>query len=245
MALNAKKEESNSGGTKEVNPLESKMYPARCVQIIDLGVQKQRPFKGQAKDPCHSVRLTYELSHEFMKDEAGNILPDKPRWISEELPFYNLEADKAKSSLRYKALDPNDLLDGDFLQLPTLPCQVMVTKVPDKKNEGFFKNYIGDVSGPMEVPGYEQPLLVNPTTVFSLDEPDLEVFKSLPDWLQKKIKENLGYEGGALQKALGEKPAAVPVEPPVPPVPPAPIAPIAPVVPIAPPAPIVPVAPDA
>lgn len=30
----------------------------------------------------------------------------------------------------------------------------------------------------------------------------MEVFKSLPQWLQDKIKENLEFEGSALQEAL-------------------------------------------
>ena len=39
--------------------------------------------------------------------------------------------------------------------------------------------------------------------MFVLDDPDLEVFNSLPEWLRDKIKENLNYEGSALQKLVG------------------------------------------
>ncbi|MOA43842.1 hypothetical protein D3C78_1660410 [compost metagenome] len=46
------------------------------------------------------------------------------------------------------------------------------------------------------------PELVNPVKVFVLDEPDMEVFLSLPQWLQDKIKGNLEFNGSPLQKAL-------------------------------------------
>lgn len=51
-----------------------KSYPGRLVGITFLGVQKQFPFKGETKPPHEMVRYTYELSHEFMHDEEGNLL---------------------------------------------------------------------------------------------------------------------------------------------------------------------------
>jgi len=44
--------------------------------------------------------------------------------------------------------------------------------------------------------------LKNPSKVFDLDEPDLEIFGSLPNWLQNKIKGNLEYKGSILESAL-------------------------------------------
>ncbi|KAJ4598274.1 hypothetical protein HRR85_009581 [Exophiala dermatitidis] len=46
------------------------------------------------------------------------------------------------------------------------------------------------------------PELINEPKVFSLDEPDVDVFRSFPQWIQDKIKGNLEYDGSALQKAL-------------------------------------------
>jgi len=46
-----------------------------------------------------------------------------------------------------------------------------------------------------------EPLKKEPK-VFVLDEPDLEVFNSLPDWLQDKLKSNLEYQGSKLQALL-------------------------------------------
>ena len=61
------------------------------------------------------------------------------------------------------------------------------------------------------------PELKNPAKVFDLDNPDMVVFGSLPQWLQDKIKGNLNFNGSKLQAALGgekqpEKAAPPPVE---------------------------------
>ncbi len=203
MALNASTAPSTGGNFKEENPLEAKLYPARLVEVIDLGLQPQRPYQGKDKPPAHSVRFTYELSFEFMKTEAGEDIKDKPKWLGEDMPLHNLEVDKANSTRRYNALDPAGTFNGDFEQLIGAPCQVMVTKIPDKKNEGYFKNYVGDVSAALEVPGFTQPALVNPTKVFNLDSPNLEVFNKLPDWVQKRVKANLEFTGSPLDVLLG------------------------------------------
>jgi len=44
--------------------------------------------------------------------------------------------------------------------------------------------------------------LINGPKFFSLEEPDLEVFGSLPEWLQNTIKENLNFKGSPLEEAL-------------------------------------------
>jgi len=242
MSLNAKTAPKAGGNFVEKDPLDAKMYPARVVQVIDLGLQPQRAFQGKDKAPCHSIQMTYELSHEFMKDEDGKIEPNRPRWLHEDFPFHNLENDRARSTKRYNAIDPSGSLDGDFTLMGAAPCQVMVTKSPDKKNEGFFKNYVGDVAAAMDVPGYTQPELVNPITIFSLSEPDLEVFKKLPQWLQEKIKGNLEYEGSPLAVLLGESNGEAPKATPPPAPAPAPAAPAT--APVVPPAPAAPPAPD-
>jgi hypothetical protein len=203
MALNAKTAPKTGGNFAPQDPLEAGLYPARVVQIVDLGLQPQQPYQGKEKPPAPMILLTYELSHEFMKDENNEDIPDKPRFYSEDFAFHNLEADRAKSTLRYKAIDPSNSADGDFTKLGGFPCQVMITKVPDKKNPGHFKNYVGNVSGAPKMPGYVQPALINPITVFDLDAPTLEAFERFPDWLKERIKSNLNYAGSHLEALLG------------------------------------------
>ena len=110
MSLNAREAAGGGGGNSRI--LEPASYPGRLVHIIGLGLQAQRPFQGQEKDPRHEILLTYELSDEFLQDEDGNDLEDKPIFISERMPLHNLSAERAKSTARYMALDANLKYDG-------------------------------------------------------------------------------------------------------------------------------------
>lgn len=203
MALNASK---IAGGKefKQQDPIESGSYPGRLVQIIDLGLQPQRPYQGQDKEPCQEIMLTYELVDEFMKDEEGNDILDKPRWISETIPFKGLKAEKAKSTLRYKALDPSEQFGGDFASTIETPVNVLVTQNPYKDK---IYNNVQSISPMRPRDAAACPQLVNPSTVFDLDNPNKEVFGKFPPWVQDKLRANLNFNGSPLQKLVGNAPA--------------------------------------
>ena len=199
MALNGKKVPSNNSNRVQQEPLDPGSYPARVVQVIDLGVQPQRPYKGEEKAPCHEIMMTYECLDEFCVDEEGEELEDKPRWLSETLPFRNLQAELAKSTKRYYALDPDENHEGDFTALIETPCVITVV---NNESNGKVYNNIGNVSAMRAKDAQKAPELKNEPKVFVLDEPDMDVFLSLPTWLQDKIRGNLEFEGSALQDAL-------------------------------------------
>lgn len=202
MALNASK--VKGGGTPQ-DPLEAGSYPARLVGILDLGLQAQRPYKGEEKKPAYEINVTYELSDEFMKDEEGNEIKDKPKWLSETMPLHNLKADRAKSTQRYLALDPTQEFKGDWVQLIGTACNVTVVINPGTgKHAGKVYENIGALSTMRAKEVEKLPELVNPSRVFDLDSPDREVFESLPDWLQDKIKGNLEFAGSPLAHLLGD-----------------------------------------
>lgn len=204
--LNAKKVKMSGGGKKdfvEQEALEAGTYPARVVSIIDLGLQTQRPYQGQDKPPKQEIKITYELLDEFMLDDKGEEIEDKPRWISEDIPFNNLEVDLAKSTKRYKALDPDMELDGDFTQLLTLPCLVTLNVTEGRgKSAGRQFNNVTTISQMRAKDAKKAAELVNPPKFFSCAEPDLDVFLSLPEFQQNKIKDNLEYNGSELQTLI-------------------------------------------
>lgn len=204
MALNARKVKSAPKANQQA-AMDAGTYPARLVQVIDFGIQEQRPFKGEAKPPAHEVMWTYEFLDEFCKDEDGEDQEDKPRWLSESFPLYSLEADLAKSTKRYYALDPEEIHEGDHTRLVGSACMVTINQYESK---GVLRNGVSSVAAMRPKEAAKAPELVNPPKVFTIDEPDLEVFKSLPDWMQEKIKESLEFNGSALDEALnGDKPA--------------------------------------
>lgn len=205
MSLNAAK---IPGGNQENRIMQANLepgnYPARVVQIIDFGLQPQRAYQGQDKPPAQEIGVTYELLDEFMKDEAGEDILDKPRWISETFPLRNIKADLAKSTKRYQALDHTNEFGGDFSQLLEVPC--MVTVVNNAVGDKIYDN-VGNVSTMRARDAANAPELVNPSKFFDLDAPNLEVFNSFPKWIQEKIQSNLNYKGSLLEKALSGAPA--------------------------------------
>lgn len=202
MALNASKI-VGGGNTERVEQdnLAAGVYKARIVQIIDYGIQPQRAYQGQSKPPAQTIGVTYELLDEFMKDEDGNDIEDKPRWISEDFPLHSLKADMAKSTKRYLALDPTQEHGGNWPDLIGMPCMVTVVNNPGK--EGKVYDNVGNVSAMRPRDAAAAPELVNDPKVFDLDAPDMEVFNKMPKWIQDKIKGNLQFKSSPLEKALG------------------------------------------
>lgn len=208
MALNSKKIKGGEGNRIEQPAIDPGVYPARIVSIIDLGLQTQRPFKGKDKPPANEINISYELVDTFMVDEDGKEVEDKPRWVSEIMPLYDVtKADKAKCTQRYFAADPDNNFSGDFSKLVGIPVNVSI--VHNQQGEKLYIN-VANIATMRAKDAEKCPALKNPTKVFDLDEPDLEVFNSLPDWIQDKVKKNLGFNGSPLAKLLGEEDKAPP-----------------------------------
>lgn len=196
MGLKAPKGNENRNYIAQPS-IEPGTYPARLVQVLDLGLQPQRPYQGQDKPPAREIMLTYELVDCFMVDENGDDIEDKPRWISETIPLHAMSSDKAKSTKRYLSFDPEIKYEGDFSQLIGLP--INVTIINNQVGDKVYDN-IATTSPMRPKDAAKCPELQNPTKVFDLEEPSLEVFNALPEWLRDKIKNNLEYQGSKLQK---------------------------------------------
>lgn len=203
--MNAKKVKNTGGGMKQP-PLEAGTYPSRVAQVICLGLQAQQPYKGEPKDPKIDIRMTYELSDEFIVDAEGNEDQDKPRWISEDFPLNSLDSDLAKSTKRYYALDPSVDHGGDFAKLVGSPCMLTLSKTPDRKDKDKFYNNVVSVQTMRSKDAEKAPDLKNESKVFDFYNPDIEVFLSLPTWLQEKIKEALDFGGSELEALISSTP---------------------------------------
>lgn len=202
MALNAKAIPGKKFDRPE--PLQAGTYPVRVVQILSLGLQEQRPYMGEEKDPAYEIMVTYECLDEFLKDkDTGEDMEDKPRWLSETFALHSLDSDLAKSTKRYYALDPESDYEGDWSQLASTPAMMTVTlnKGKGKNADKVYEN-ITALSAMRGKDAAKAPELKNPAKVFDIDEPDMEIFLSLPQWIQDKMKSNLEFEGSALDKAL-------------------------------------------
>lgn len=200
MALNASK---ITGKKKDVPVLPAATYPAYLVQVIDLGLHAN-VYKGETKEPARKIRLSYELADEYLNDEDGQPMLDKPRFISEEMNLFSLKSERAISTARYKTLDPDTKFGGDFVACLGTPVLVSIghRKGTGKWADRIFNDVLG-ISGvrPKDAAKMEGP--VNKPIFFDLDEPNLEVFNTLPSFVQQTIRSNLEFAGSALEKLLG------------------------------------------
>lgn len=170
--------------------MEADSYPARLVQVVDLGVQPQRAYQGQAKPPARTINVTYEIDGVFMVDEDGNELKDKPKWLSEDFPFYPPSVERSKCAKRMKVFDKEGACDGDISLMLGSPCTVTVAINAGKgKHEGKFFENISNVT-PL-TRGVSVSELVNEPRFFDLEEPNAEVFNALPKFLREKISNSL------------------------------------------------------
>lgn len=204
MGLNAKNAKGTGGGDRVKQPnIEPGSYPARVVSVIDLGVQPQRAYKGEAKPPHQMIRVTYELTDVFMLDKDGKEVEDKPRWIAEDFKLHNLKADLAVSTKRYKTIDPDNDHDGDWAAV--LGKGVMVGIVNNESKGNTYDNVSG--TSVMRKRDLDKlPELVNEPYFFDLTDPDMEVWKRIPQWLQEKVQANINYEGSKLQEMVDGMP---------------------------------------
>lgn len=182
-------------------PIEVGTHKARISQIIDLGMQEQRPYMGVAKPAAPEIMVTYELLDEFVKDSAGN--PTKyHRIISERFRLCPITSDLARSTQRYKAIMGANG-DGDFSKLIDVPCYVNVTH---SKNVNTDKTYVNvaSISKMRASEAETAPALNQQAIVLALAEKtpaNWETYKALPAWIKSIIQKGLDYTGSWMESA--------------------------------------------
>jgi len=204
VSFNLNNQKKGGGGVPQ-DLIEVGTIPGRVVRIIDLGLQPGGSFEGKDKPNSYQVDVTYELVDVFMKDKDGKEDESKPRWISENFPMHHPSADLAKSTKRCNAFDPNHTCNYDLAKMIGAPC--MITIVHKVSKGKTFAN-VGNVSVMRDKDKEKCPELKNESVMFTLDDPDLEVFNKFPDWLKDKIKGNLEFKGSKLDKLLNGEQAS-------------------------------------
>ena len=183
MSLNLKE---IKGTVKKFPRLEDDTYLSRIVSVIDLGVQPQTDW--QTKEPVDSKRqvmITFEVPSELItyEDKEGNEVT-KPHHLHKN---YTLSMhEMAALTKLIKAIKPD--CEG-LEELLNTPCMITVGST----HTGNAK--VTAVNKPMK--GVEVGELVNDTTYFDFDEPNMDLFNSTYEWIQKVIKGADNYDGFA------------------------------------------------
>lgn len=185
---------TNNGGG-DYAPMESGMYVARCVQMIQIGTITEI-INGESKTQ-HKVRLGFEFPTELkvFKEENG----EQPYFLSKEYSLSMHEKATLRQHLetwRGKKFADEEAKSFDVTKLIGVPCTINVVH-KEAKNGGKVYAEIGSISPLMK--GTICPEAINPIQVLSYDSFNRELFESLPEFLRKKIESSVEY------KALGSE----------------------------------------
>jgi hypothetical protein len=182
----------DKGGSFESTP--SGLHLARCYRIIDLGTQKTE-YLGQVKY-LPKIMLGWEIHGQ---DEAGT-----PLKMKDGRPFAMFKNytkswnDKANlrgdlQAWRGRPFTAEELKRFDLKTILGVWC--MLNVIEKQGNDG--KTYV-NVDGITPVPSMIKqaglPTAINKNEVFTLDEPDMEMFKSFSENLKKKIMASPEWE---------------------------------------------------
>jgi hypothetical protein len=179
-----------SSGKKDFGQMQPDNYPARLVQIIDLGMQAQVDYTtGEPKDSKNRAILTFEFPTERIEVREE----DRPRWLSREFTLSNHEL--AGIMQVVGALDSKwDAEEQSISDLLGKPCQITTGLTSGKKAKILSVSKIGK--------GMKVGELENPASFFDFDDPNIDLFKTFPQWIRDKIKEAENYEGSTLETKL-------------------------------------------
>lgn len=163
-------------------PVEPGVYIGICVGVIDLGEQYNENFKKYSND----VQLVWELVGETVEVD-GEV---KPRQLSRTFSVALNKKSKLRAFL--SSWNAKQYTDEEYAQLELFDqlgraCQLNVIL----NDTGEYANVDNIMPLPkgMPAPGTDSPLVR-----WDMEAWDDEVFKTLPEWVQEKIKKSTQYQ---------------------------------------------------
>ena len=177
---------------KEFKLVPAGTYTARCYQMIDLGTQKTTGQFGEKEQ--HKIRISWEV---FGEDEDGNALTvdikgkKMPMTVDREFTLSMHENAQLRAFLgnwRGKAFTDDEAFTFDISKLVGAYAMISVAH-SESKNGKTYANVVSAVKLPKELSN-AKPEGVHEAVIFNLDDPDLQVFDALPQWMQEKIQQS-------------------------------------------------------
>lgn len=166
----------------KVPTVEPGVYIAVCVGVIDLGEQYSEKYKNYS----NKVQFVWELPYETIEVEGKQ----EPKQLSREFAVATKESSNLRSfitswnSTKYK---DEEFLELDLFDQIGKSCQLNVVL----NDSGEYAN----VDTIMPLPkGFPAPESNTKPIMWDMDKWDDEVFKSLPEWIQEKIKKSTQYQ---------------------------------------------------
>lgn len=166
----------------KVPAIEPGVYMAVCIGVIDLGEQYSEMFKNFRNE----VQIVWEIPSETVEIDGET----KPRQLSRTFSVAtskkaNLRA--VLSSWNGKAYSDDEFGEIDLFDQIGRPCMLNVVL----NDSGEYANVDSVVPMPKGVPA---PVSTTPPIRWDMDAWDDEVFKTLPEWAQEKVKNSTQYK---------------------------------------------------
>lgn len=194
----------NAKSSTTITPMEAGTYPAVCCGVIDLGVQRTL-FENKERE-VNQILLIWEFPDETIEIDGEQ----KPRWLSRIYTFSVSEKSRLRQDLkswRGRDFTEAELKDFDIKNVLNAPCVVGVAKT--EKNGNTYTN-VSTVSKAMKGMDIPKP---SKSHHFDIDKPETwEVFKELPEWIQKKINSSITFELEEIQLDENGSPVSTKVE---------------------------------
>lgn len=184
MGLNVKNK--NGPGVK-IDTLDIGSYPGWLSTIVYVGEQERNAYMGEEKPNADEVFMTYELADEFLKGEDGEEDTTRPRTLFENFYVFGLKSENATSTKRYYALDPKVEHDGEWESLLGAPCMINMVHNKAKSGDRIYEN-VDSISTLRAKDVNKMGTPVLEAKFFDVYNPDMEMFDSLPEFLQNKVK---------------------------------------------------------
>jgi len=169
-----------TGGDFEIAP--EGVFLARCFKMVDVGTQTITSQFG-TKD-TRQVYLYFELLED---DEGEKVrMEDGQPYIifnSYKLSMHQKSAlRKHLEAWRGKKFTEDEAAGFDLSKLLGQACKLQVVHTDSKDGQRTYAN----ISAIMTTK--KKPEGVNELISFSVEDPDMDVFNDLPEWLQDKIE---------------------------------------------------------
>ena len=163
-------------------PVEPGVYMAICVGIIDLGEQYSDKFKTYA----NKILFVWELVGETVEVDGEQ----KPRQLSKEFSISSSKKSNLRgfiSSWNGKTYSDDEFADLEIFDQIGKACQLQVVL----NETGEYAN----VDNLMQIPkGFPIPKSETTPILWDMDKWNDEVFATIPEWIQEKIKASTQFQ---------------------------------------------------
>lgn len=174
---------STSGSTKQVTDyerIESGVYPARCIQVVELGTH-DNTYQGETKKR-KELMIVWEISGELMQDGRPFVVSWRgTNTLNEKGQLYNMLV-----SWRGAPFTEKQLQKFELKNILDACCMINVSKEISKAGKPFNK-----VITVMSLPkGMKCDERQNPLVDFGINDINSEEFDKLWPWVQRIVMES-------------------------------------------------------